>query len=183
MISKIIRSRIEDTFGQPVRYSRDCDALAANISTKCRCKISGSTLRRVLGFTKKEQTPRTYTLDIIASYIGYKDWDAVVASLNKSKERSGSLLTEISSENLKKGERFELGFKPDKSITIEHIGKGLFKVLKVRNTVLKEGDQFKAYHFALHHPLFLLDVLRAGEPVGNIIEAKVSGLTLLKILS
>jgi hypothetical protein len=163
-----------------VRYSRDCDALAANISSACRSKISGSTLRRLLGFSKSNQTPRTYTLDIIATYIGHKDWDAVVSSLNKTKDKSGKLLTEITSENLKKGERFELGYKPDKTISIEHLGKGVFKVLKSKNSQLKEGDLFKAYHFSLHHPLFLLDVQRAGEPVGKIIEAKVSGLTHLK---
>lgn len=47
----------------------------------------------------------------------------------------------------------------------------------------KEGDFFKAYHFSLHHPLFLLDVQTAGEPIGKLIEASVSGLSLIEFYS
>jgi hypothetical protein len=182
MVSKVIKARIEDEYGQPIRYSRDCDALAANISRKCRCTISASTVRRLLGFYKTDQTPRTSTLDIIAEYIGHKDWDALISTLNKNKNRSERLLTEINADNLRKGEKFELGYTPDKIVTIEYIGKAQFKVLKSKNSLLKEGDLFKAYHFTLHHPLFLLDVHREEKPLGELIEAKVSGITSIRKL-
>ena len=139
-------------------------------------------MRRLLGFYKTNQTPRTSTLDIIAEYIGHKDWDELISTLNKNKNKAEKVITEINSENIRKGEKFELAYKPDKIITIEFIGKSQFKVLNSRNSKLKEEDIFKAYHLTLHHPLFLLDVSRGEKQLGELIEAKVSGITSIKKL-
>jgi hypothetical protein len=182
MVSLVVKKHVESKYGQRIRYSRDCDGLAAHISAECRCKISGSTVRRLLGFYKTSQTPRTSTLDIIAEYVGHKDWDELISTLNKNKTKTEKILSEITAENIKKGEKFELGYKPDKIITIEYIGKAQFKVLNSKNSKLKDGDLFKAYHLTLHHPLFLLDVCRDDKQIGELVEAKVSGITSIKKL-
>ncbi|HWY12116.1 MAG TPA: hypothetical protein VN026_12365 [Bacteroidia bacterium] len=182
MISKIVKSLIEKQFGHPIKYSRDCEALAANISTACKCKISATTIRRLFGVTKSNQNPRPYTLDILAQYIGYNDYDKLIASLNKNDKGEENSITEISTDSLRKGEKFEITYSPNKILTILYIGKKQFKVLHSKNSLLKQDDVFKLSYFALHHPLFILEVVREGESVGKIIEAKVSGVTLIKKL-
>jgi hypothetical protein len=73
-LSPPIKQQIELRFGQPIRYSKDCENLAIHISSACREGISPTTLKRLFGFAKPITTPREYTLDVLANYLGYASW-------------------------------------------------------------------------------------------------------------
>ncbi len=75
MIHEDLLAKIEVRFGRSIRYSKDCDALAVDIIFHTGCRISASTLKRVLGFGDNYIIPRLYTLDAIAKYIGYDSWN------------------------------------------------------------------------------------------------------------
>ena len=85
MLSKLIRQKIDERFkerhGTALRYSKQCDALAAHIQEVCKTTISPSTLRRLLGFVKNTFQPREYSLDLLAEYVGYKSWTNLLKSL------------------------------------------------------------------------------------------------------
>lgn len=74
MLSNEIRKKIELRYGSPIRYSKDCEALARSIANACKQQISITTLKRLLGFAKSIESPRLYTLDTLAEYLGYSDW-------------------------------------------------------------------------------------------------------------
>jgi len=105
MIPVAIRHKIEARYGKPVRYSKDCDGLANSINKFCLERVSVTTLKRLFGFAKSVEQHRFYTLDVIAEYIGYKDWSNLMASVQKmddvitqatSKEKAlGNSFTEI----------------------------------------------------------------------------------------
>lgn len=82
-LSNIIRSKIEARFGKPIRYSKDCEALARSIEKNGHGRISVTTLKRMLGFAKDIEKPRLYTLDVLAAYIGYTDWSSLIAETGK----------------------------------------------------------------------------------------------------
>src|ERR1700733_13556079 len=113
MLSEIIKHKIEQKAGQRIRYSRDCDSLAEKILSECKCSISRSTLRRLFGFVKSTKEPRIYTLDILASYIGYGTWDELLLSLNARAATAKKEIIELKPQRLKRGEKFELSYKPD----------------------------------------------------------------------
>lgn len=90
MITAAIRQKIEARFGKPIRYSKDCEGLAISINKSCHERVSVTTLKRLLGFAKCVDHPRLYTLDVIAAYIGYKDWSSLLANIDTSESISAS---------------------------------------------------------------------------------------------
>jgi len=74
MLNDNLKKQIEIVHGHEIRYPKDCDILALEISSKTECKISVSTVKRLFGFTKTTSKPNQYTLDTIAIYLGYKSW-------------------------------------------------------------------------------------------------------------
>jgi len=79
LIPDNIRLKIESRFGRKIAYSKDCEALSKNIEKVCNERISTTTLKRIFGFTKSSEKPRLYTLDVLATYIGYADWSNLIA--------------------------------------------------------------------------------------------------------
>ena len=84
MITAAIRQKIEARYGKPLRYSKDCDGLANSINKSCHERVSVTTLKRLFGFAKSVEQPRLYTLDVVAAYIGYKDWSSLLANIEKT---------------------------------------------------------------------------------------------------
>lgn len=76
-----IKQRIEDRFGQKIRYSKDCENLAIHISSTCQESISPTTLKRLFGFAQPIANPRAYTLDVLANYLGWSSWEALEKEL------------------------------------------------------------------------------------------------------
>jgi hypothetical protein len=91
MLPNSIKVLIENRFGKKISYSKDCEALSYSIKKVCQ-KISPTTLKRLFGFAKSIDQPRTYTLDLLANYIGFIDWGTLLAKM----EQAGS----FSNENL-----------------------------------------------------------------------------------
>ena len=90
MLSPSIRNKIENQFGSSIAYSKDCEALAKSIEKACNEKISITTLKRLFGFAKDVEQPRLYTLNLLASYIGHKDWSSLLANIENTENLFGS---------------------------------------------------------------------------------------------
>ena len=85
MLPDAVREKIESRFGSPILYSKECEALSKSIENTCDVRISTTTLKRLLGFAKGIEQPRMYTFDVLASYIGFKDWNSLLADIEKAK--------------------------------------------------------------------------------------------------
>lgn len=87
-----LKKRIENVYGQEIKYARDCEPLATEISQSTGGTVSASTIKRLLGFVKTSSKPSQYTLDTIAIYLGFPDWNKFISSEVKiSAEESNSL--------------------------------------------------------------------------------------------
>jgi hypothetical protein len=98
MIKPAIRSKIEKRFGRPIRYSKDCEALAVSIEHVCKERISTTTLKRLFYFAKKIDKPRLFTLDVIAQYVGYTDWESLMVDIEKEVKISTEDKTPVTKE-------------------------------------------------------------------------------------
>ena len=95
---KQLRRVVERTLGRKMQTNKDFDCLADSIYEKTHAKISTTTLKRIWGYLSEGVTPRRYTLDQLARFIGYDDFDAFGASLeadNKPKSDSSNIGTEV----------------------------------------------------------------------------------------
>ena len=70
-----LRHAIEEAIGKKLKTPRDFDFLAEAIFEKLHHSVSPSTLKRFWGYMPQYSTTRASTLDILAQFIDYKDWD------------------------------------------------------------------------------------------------------------
>jgi len=94
MIPDTIIKLIENKYGKRIIYSKDCISLSVKIERICGQHISSTTLKRLFGFAKTVQKPRMHTLDILALFVGYKDWQSL-----QNETRSDKVFEEINSNS------------------------------------------------------------------------------------
>jgi len=177
-----VRMAIEARFGHPIRYPKDCIALAESIYQACKVKISESTIKRMMGFVKGTEKPRQYTLDIIANYLGFTDYQALQAGLMCQHNSDFQSLNSIQTNHLQGGTLLEFQYYPDRKVILKYAGNHTFEVKESLNSKLRPGDIFRAMHLVEGYPLILQDVLRNESSLGNFTAGKSGGIRMLRIL-
>jgi N-acetylneuraminic acid mutarotase len=84
-----LKEQLEIVYGQEIKYVKDCDVLAGDMTLKTNRNISPSTLKRLLGFNKSSGKASLYTLDTIGKYLGFDSWQAFTQSQVKELGHSG----------------------------------------------------------------------------------------------
>ncbi len=114
---KQLRRAVERTLGRKMQTNKDFDCLADSIYEKTHAKISTTTLKRLWGYLSEGVTPRRYTLDQLARFIGYDDFDAFSASLENGKEPASSPANaDTASSPLPTGEGSGVGLTGEKPV-------------------------------------------------------------------
>ena len=181
VIFKILKKKIEEKFGQPILYSRQCIALSEDIFEKTGELLSLVTLKSLLGFTSSEVMPRLSTLDIIAFYCGYNDYESLKGALMDSSLVSDFKFTEIiEAKNLGKGSQIILRYDHDRMIHLEYGGDFFFIVKETLNSKLPRGDKVKIQSFNKGFELIASEVIRDGVNLGSYIAAKQGGITSIE---
>ena len=70
-----LRQCAEDTIGTKMRTPKDFESLSECIYQKTHQRVSSSTLKRLWGYLSSDTVPRQSTLDILAQFVGYADYD------------------------------------------------------------------------------------------------------------
>ena len=179
MLSKLIKQKIEERFGQAVRYPKDCDRLASHISEVCRATLSASTLRRLMGFVSGMNEPRLYTLDVIAAYLGYKGWAELLDSFVHEYCEPEPVIETLGAEQVKNGQVISLAYEPGKHVELEKVGV-VFKVLATNDKKIQSNDVVDFRIVKRHYPLTFTTVTRDGKSIGRVQVATVSGITAIR---
>jgi len=182
MLSPVIRELIEKQLGKEIRYSSDFEHLSFDIEKQTKQRVGVNTLKRLFGQIEGIKEPRLYTLDTIARYINFKNWDEMLESLDDRGNSDFDTIEEIEIKNLTKGNKIKFYYSPDREVLIEYLEKNLFKVIESLNSKLKQDDIIEANHFVLKYPLLVNDVVRNGVSLGKFVAGKVSGITKLTII-
>jgi len=182
MLSIRIKEKIEKEFGKgSIRYAKDCDALASAIATKCNCKVSSSTLKRLFGINKSGiGSPRAYTLDVIANYIGYHTWDDLLRDITNADKKKNQPLQTLIPKELSRGAKFLICFTPQSYIAIEYISKNRFKLILQNRTPLMLNDVLEIIKVETHTPLLIRRIIRNEIIHSEMILGKISGVTEIK---
>lgn len=182
MLSPVIKAHIEKKLGKSIRYHSDLEFLCIEIEKETKQKISLNTLKRLFGFITGVSEPRLYTLDTIALYLGFTNWDVYLLSLDQSGNSGFNSLQEIKIESLPVSSIVEFGYEPDRMVQIRYEGDNQFKVITSKNSKLLVNDLLELTHFVLNYPLIILNVIREGKDMGRFTAGKVGGLTVLKLI-
>lgn len=71
-----LRNLIEEKVGRKMKTPKDFDFLAGQIFDKLHENVSSTTLKRIWGYLPETSAPRASTLDLLAQYVDYEEWDS-----------------------------------------------------------------------------------------------------------
>lgn len=94
---ELLKSAVEDKIDQKILNAKDCAHLSALIFDETARRLSESTLKRVWQIISRAFNPSKYTLDTLAIFIGYKNWEDFI---NKSGLRNNQSISKQIKENL-----------------------------------------------------------------------------------
>ena len=182
----VLRSCVEEKYGKPLETHNGFISLVGAIEAELREHVSESTLERMWGYsTRGADALSLRTLNVLSRYVGASSWKGFCADLKQSskvesEEFSGD---SIVSSYLQAGERLQLGWLPDRLITVQYLGMNRFVVIESLNSSLQPGDSFECLQIQAGRPLYLDRFRRAhADGEARYVAGERSGLTLVKVL-
>lgn len=175
--------KIEKKFGRQLRYSQECEPLVEAIYEETGERLGVSTLKRLFGFVGQVVVPRTSTMDIIAQYIGYPNYELLLKDMENDSDISAfSPVDEIDVAEIQTGTQIQLTYDPNRLIVMTYLGNSRFIVNESQNCKLQKGDIVRITHLAVGFDLLASEVVRDGNNIGPYHAAKQGGLTSLEII-
>ena len=181
-----LRVRVEKEFGQSLQTHNSFLTLVDAVEAAIREHLSESTLERLWGYsTRGADAVSVRTLDVLSRYVGASSWkdfcDGLKASSPvESEEFAGE---SVISTRLEPGSRLQLGWLPDRLVTVTYIGHNRFVVEESLNSSLQPGDSFECLQIQVGHPLYLDRFRRAGSTAeSRYVAGERHGLTSVKAL-
>lgn len=155
--------RVEQACGRKMMTPKDFQFLTAQIYAITNQSVSAPTLRRIWGYQDKGRfTPRGFTLNILARYVGFKSW-ADFCDIASDCDSSDFINNRHFYVNeLTPGDRMRIMWNPDRCVTIKFEGIDIFVVEESLNSKLKVGDRFCCRTFIQQEPLYLDRLIREG---------------------
>lgn len=178
----IVIGLIKQKTGYPVDTPAGAERLMADIEKETGERISINTIKRLTGVIDYEGRPRTYTLDIVARFIGFESWKKLHAytSLGTSEFKYSGVIIEVKRTPV--GTIFELTWAPDRTVRLQHLGDSYCRVIESINSKLAVDDILSIWQIAPGFPLLADSVTRDGINLGHYTAATDTGLTSMKIL-
>ncbi len=174
-----LREKVEKVAGRAMMTPRDFDYLSSRIFDATRSYVASTTLKRFWGYIEvgKVKRPLRNTLNVLARYAGYTDWECFVQSFDSETEAQSDFLPNdcLRTASLNIGDRVQLTWLPDRRVTICYEGLGMYKVIESINSKLSVGDTFLCEHFVDGEALYLHCLVHEGNPPTNYVCGKVNG--------
>ena len=168
--------------GRKIQIPADCNFLALDIESKTSVHIGATTLTRLMGFTNDEREPHAATLNAIACYVGYNNWEEMTEIADKGNSAMDKHKDELRSSSLKVGTSVKIEYPPGREITFLYLGNRRYAVTQSINSKLQVNDNVEIQNFVLHHPLFAQNVQRGTEALGEYTAGTISGISSIEIV-
>lgn len=182
----ILRQAVEKAIDFPLSTHGDFLRLSAGIEFTLREHMSESTLERVWGYsTRHYDNVSVRTLNVLARFVGYHDWEEFCRSANKTAAESSLFIdTAICSDNLSVGDRLRIGWPPDRICIIRYLGNNNFIAEEAENSTMQPGDTFSCIQIQKGRPLNLDNFRKADsqEKLRYVVGIN-TGLTLLEVIT
>ena len=163
-----LRNEIEVAIHRRLATPKDFEALREMIFLRLHILVSATTLKRIWGYIDDSVSTRRSTLDILARYIGYADFDAyengTVGDIAESPSSPIMARRIDVDEELQPGDMIRLTWQPGRICDVEYRGDRVFCVVASQCTRLKAGDTFKCSLMIEDEPLYI-DMLVTADSV------------------
>lgn len=176
---KCLRSDLEQRVGQQLQSPADFQLLIQQIWEKSHAVLSLSTIKRLWGYVESNGAPRLSTLNTLAQFLGFADWNTYLVALEQRGGIESALCTGegIQTADLQAGDRIAVAWQPNRQCTFRYLGDNQFVVEESKNAKLQQGTTFFAVRFTIGHPMYLDDILLADGTRTSYVAGKRNGLT------
>ena len=179
---KVLQLEVEKKYGKRVATSKDFESLSCTVQEYTGEILSSSTLKRLWGYVNLNPKPRITTLDILSRYLDYDDFNGFCEALLQNDTISSGFFNSIALNvsDLKKGAKIQIGWLPNRVVTLEYQGEHHFEVIASQNSKLMVGDKFELTNIVVGYPLYIPSILRNGEQTPAYIVGRDSGISVVK---
>lgn len=176
-------TEVEKKYGRRIATTTDFESLSVVIEHQIGELISSSTLKRLWGYVSLNPTPRIATLDILARYLGHKDFKAFCEDLKESQAFVSTFFTSKyqTVAELAPGAVVTIGWAPNRLVRMNYLGDFLFEVSSSENSQLKSGDRFELSEIIIGYPLYISRILRDGQYTPSYVAGQQGGINCLKV--
>lgn len=184
MISKELIKKIEEKIGMEVRYPQDCDVIAQAIEDETGKTLGSTTIKRMFGFVNENRIPRLSTMDILAQFLGYSNFELMAKDINEDTDISDFTWMEtVEPEKLAEGTQLQITYEPNRLLILTYLGNNKFIVNESKRSKLQKGDTIEIHQMVVGHELVVKHVWRNGQDFGSYTGAKQGGLTSIEIFN
>ena len=180
-----LKQLVERKFGKVLGTTTDFEEFSLHVDRLTGLRLSASTLKRLWGYVGDSHKPRTCTLDILAQYIGHKDYADFKSWLKTSVRYNSSFFdaNQLTSAELRPGSVVEIGWSPNRLLHLSYSGDSIYEVVYSANSKLARGDRFVTGCFIKGQPLYLPYVERGGVRTAPFVAGRNGGLTIINVIS
>ncbi len=147
-----LRTAVECRLSMRLITPRDFKRASDAVTTAVESPLSSTTLMRLWGYLREPVTPSRSTLNILARFLGYDDfeqWRLTSGDSDMATSRKLDL------DALAVGDRVRLQWVPDRVVEAVYEGQRHFRLTRAEQTHLREGDEFDCGLIVDGEPLFL----------------------------
>lgn len=180
----LLRQLVEESADHRIETSNDFIFLSGEIQGRLKENLSVSTLKRLWGYVDGYASVRPSTLDILARFVGFPDWETFVSDYCEVENVQSShrvVSPSLYSKDLDAGKQVNICWNPNRCCLLKHLGNSLFEVITSDNAKLKSGDRFLCQRFTLNQPLYVELLTKDGNTELFVMGNK-GGLTSLTLL-
>lgn len=156
--------------------------LRNDIEAKTGEALSLNTVKRLVGILHYDSEPREITLEIIARYLGYDNWEQIKGVIQNKISEFNVAQGFIDLKELPNGTKVEVKWNPGREILLTHINEDMYEILNANNSKLQKGDHLHLSQIAEGFPFMTKEVIRNGILLGSYTAAKVEGVTSIKVI-
>lgn len=179
-----ILKRVIEKAGVSMNKSGDFDILAQAIKDKTNESLGVNTLKRLFGYKTDKVVPRVSTMDIIAQYLDFPDYNSLIKEIGEDSDIS--MFTPIDCievSELEKGTQLRIAYDPNRVFFLTYLGDMNFIVNQVEGSHnIEKGDIMQINQLVAGHRLVVAHVWRNGQDLGAYETAKIRGLKTVEIV-
>lgn len=173
---KNLLNDIEQAVGRTMRRHGDFVWLSERIFARLRLYVSHTTLKRLWGYLDEGVQPRESTLDALARFLGYADYQAYSLGGGKESESDPVMSRSlVPADDLAVGDTVVLSWLPDRECAAVYLGGGRFRVERSTGTRLTAGTTFDCSLVVEGEPLYLNNVDVGGRSLTAYVCGKKNG--------
>lgn len=177
-----LRKIVEEKYNNPLRTTTDFEKFTAKLEKESGEQISTATMKRLWDYVNDQHKPRESTLDILARYVGHKDYKRFCAWLKTTPCYASSFFQadQLMSSNLKPDQKITIGWSPNRIVKLLYLGESTYEVLSSENSKMQPGDRFLCGSFIKGTPLYISTLERDGQQTPPYVAGRNGGLTIIQ---